>query len=88
MNIGSITYSFRSKSALDEDIYSLVKFQDKMAAHTATIQDDYKQIQEMCLNSKKQKELEGWMSKKRKSTYFKIDDSYANCEFLKGTWLK
>ncbi len=88
LNIGSITYPFKTKTISDEDIYSIIKFDNKIAAHSATIQDDYKQIQEMCIADKKQKTITEWVKNKVKSTYFRIDDSYSNCETLKGTWLK
>ena len=88
LNIGSITYPFKTKSSSDEDIYVIVKFANKIDAHSANIKDDYKQIQELCTNNKKEDLIETWVEKKRKSTYFKIDESYSNCEFLKTTWLK
>ena len=88
LNVGSITYPFKSKTFTDEDIYSIVKFDNKIEAHSASIQDDYKQVQEMCIADKKQKTIEEWVNNKIKSTYYKIDDSYSNCEILKDTWIK
>jgi len=88
LHVGSITYPFKSKTFSDEDIYSIVKFDNKIEAHSASIQDDYKQVQEMCIADKKQKTIEEWVKNKVKSTYFRIDDSYSNCEVLKDIWLK
>jgi hypothetical protein len=42
----------------------------------------------MCIADKKQKTIEEWVKNKVKSTYFRIDNSYSNCEVLKDIWLK
>jgi peptidyl-prolyl cis-trans isomerase SurA len=86
--VGNITRTFRTKNEKDQDVLKFVKTQSKTNAHSANISTDYKIIQEMCIATKKQKEILKWVENKQKNTYMKIDKSYSNCNFESKGWVK
>ncbi|HNQ00140.1 MAG TPA: peptidylprolyl isomerase, partial [Bacteroidia bacterium] len=63
--------------------YRIVKVKSKTTPHKANLKDDYQKIQEVALQEKQNKTLSEWVDKKRKSTYFHINQEFAGCEVLK-----
>ncbi len=63
--------------------YRIVKVKTKTLPHKANLKEDYQKIQEVALAEKQNKALSEWVEKKRKSTYFHINQEYAGCEILK-----
>ncbi|MBL0139785.1 MAG: peptidylprolyl isomerase [Bacteroidetes bacterium] len=67
----------------NKNAYRIVKVKSKTQPHKANLKDDYQKIQEVALQEKQNKALSEWVEKKRKTTYFHINQEYAGCEVLK-----
>lgn len=67
----------------NKNAYRIVKVKSKTQPHKANLKDDYQKIQEVALQEKQNKALSEWVEKKRKTTYFHINQEYAGCEALK-----
>lgn len=74
--------------ATGKKVYKIIKLKSRTPEHKANLKDDYQQIQEMALASKKQEIINDWIIKKRGSTYIRIDPSYAKCDFRLKGWIK
>lgn len=67
--------------------FRLLKLIRKIEPHRATLNRDYQRLQEMALNKKRQKQIEGWVKEKIKDTYVRVNNEYFNCDF-KNEWIK
>jgi peptidyl-prolyl cis-trans isomerase SurA len=75
------------KTATGETAYRIINFVSKTEPHQANLKDDYQKIQQAALQSKQNKVMEEWFSKRRKQTYVKINEEFATCEKLQP-WIK
>ena len=89
MQVGDISEAFIMKDPKrNADIVAIVKLTARIPAHRANLSDDYQTIKSMYENAAKQKMVRDWIDKKIKSTYVKIEDNWADCEFQHPGWLK
>lgn len=51
--------------------------------HVANLDQDWQRIQNMALESKKEKEIDKWADQKKKVTYIYISAHYLNCDYFK-----
>lgn len=70
------------------NVYKIVKLVNMVEGHLANLQNDYQKLAELYLSKKQEKTLKDWISEQQSDTYIRIDDTYANCNFEFGTWLK
>ena len=82
-----ISKPFESVDSKGKQVFKIIKIKNKTKEHVASIKTDYKKIQDMALNNKKQKFIDKWTEKKINTTYIHIDDSYKNCKF-NNKWIK
>jgi peptidyl-prolyl cis-trans isomerase SurA len=75
------------KTPTGETAYRIINFISKTEPHQANLKDDYQKIQQAALQSKQNKVMEEWFSKRRKQTYVKINEEFATCEKLQP-WIK
>jgi peptidyl-prolyl cis-trans isomerase SurA len=89
MNINEISNSFET---IDEEsqqtVYKIVKLINKTEQHKANLQEDYQQLANMNLIKKKEEVLSKWVSDRQAQTYIRIDNTYSNCNFRFGKWIK
>lgn len=89
MQVGDISEAFIMKDPKrNADIVAIVKLTARIPAHRANLSDDYQTIKGMYENAAKQKMVRDWIDKKIQSTYVKIEDNWADCEFQHPGWLK
>lgn len=89
MQVGDVSEAFIMKDPKrNADIVAIVKLTARIPAHRANLSDDYQTIKSMYENAAKQKMVRDWIDKKIKSTYVKIEDNWADCEFQHPGWLK
>ncbi len=67
--------------------YRIVKITKKTKEHIANLVDDFTQINDAALNSKKQLEINDWVNGKIKITYIRLESELGDCDVLKK-WKK
>lgn len=88
MNVNEISKPFLSIDEKQKSIYKIVKLIKKTNAHKANMREDYVELSNLYMNTKKEKALDNWIRDKQTGTYVHIDDSYVNCNFKYEGWIK
>lgn len=83
MKVGEMAPPAQFKTPTGETAYRIINFVSKTEPHQANLKDDYQKIQQAALQSKQNKTMEEWLSKRRKQTYIKINEEFSSCEKLK-----
>lgn len=88
MNINEISKPFKTIDDKQRPVYKIVKLINKTNAHQANLRDDYVELSNIYMASKKEKTLDTWIREKQSGTYVHIDDTYLNCNFKYKGWMK
>lgn len=88
MNINEISKPFQTLDDKQRPVYKIVKLINKTTAHKANLRDDYVELSNMYMSTKKEKTLDKWIRDKQTGTYVHIDDTYVNCNFKYQGWMK
>lgn len=89
MNINEISKPFKTMDEKKQQtVYKIVKLINKSNAHPANLRDDYVELSNIYMGSKKEKALDTWIREKQSKTYVHIDDTYVNCNFKYKGWIK
>ena len=88
MNINEISKPFLTLDDKQRQVYKIVKLISKTSPHAANLRDDYVELSNMYMASKKEKEMDGWIRDKQLGTYVRIDPTYTNCNFKYKGWIK
>jgi peptidyl-prolyl cis-trans isomerase SurA len=88
MNINEISKPFQSIDDKQRPVYKIVKLINKTTAHKANLRDDYIELSNLYLNTKKEKKMDDWIREKQVGTYVRIDPTYMNCNFKYKGWMK
>ena len=88
MNINEISKPFQTLDDKQRPVYKIIKLLNKTDAHKANMRDDYVELSNTYLASKKEKTLDSWIRDKQSGTYVHIDNSYLNCNFKYKGWMK
>ncbi|MBL7969026.1 MAG: peptidylprolyl isomerase [Prolixibacteraceae bacterium] len=88
MNINEISKPFQTLDDKQKPVYKIVKLINRSNAHKANLRDDYVELSNIYLNSKKEKTLDSWIREKQLGTYVRIDPTYINCNFKYKGWIK
>lgn len=85
---GELTKVFKTQDSRGQDVYKVIRVKQVIPPHTASINQDYQLIQDLCLADKKQRYVDLWIKRKQKSTYIRLEDDYKDCSFKHPGWLK
>jgi peptidyl-prolyl cis-trans isomerase SurA len=88
MNINEISKPFQTIDESQRTVYKIIKLLSKTPAHKANLRDDYVELSNLYMASKKEKNLDKWIREKQAGTYVHIDNSYINCNFKYQGWQK
>jgi len=89
MNINEISKPFKTiDEKKQQTVYKIIKLINKTNAHQANLRDDYVELSNIYMASKKEKTLDTWIREKQSGTYVHIDDTYLNCNFKYKGWMK
>jgi peptidyl-prolyl cis-trans isomerase SurA len=88
LRINEISDSFKSIDDKGQTIFKVIKLTNKTDKHFANLQNDYQQLAQVYLATKKEKTLKDWIAKQQSDTYIRIDNTYANCNFDFKNWIK
>tara|TARA_B100001287_G_scaffold275294_1_gene282558 strand:- start:287 stop:1615 length:1329 start_codon:yes stop_codon:yes gene_type:complete len=67
--------------------YRIIKINRKIDEHKANLVDDFTQINDVALNTKKQNKISKWIEQKISNTYIRLTEDISDCETLKK-WKK
>ena len=85
---GDISTPFQSADMRGNTLTKIIKLIEIIPSHTASLANDYLQIEEIALQNKQQREFEEWLDKKISTMYVKIDASMDTSEFENKAWIK
>lgn len=88
MNVNEISKPFKTVDEKQRPVYKIVKLLKKTDAHKANLRDDYVELSERYMATKKAKKMDDWIREKQLGTYVRIDPSYINCNFKYKGWIK
>ncbi|GAB4280818.1 MAG: peptidylprolyl isomerase [Marinilabiliales bacterium] len=88
MEIGDISEPFESVDYNGKTVYKIIRLKNKIDKHKLNLDMDYQLVKNLALSEKKQEAIYDWILKKQQTTYIHIDDSYKNCPFKTGKWVK
>lgn len=72
----------------NREIVAVVKLTNRIDAHKANLSDDFQTIKGMYEANAQEKILKDWLKKKIKTTYVKIEDGWADCQFENEGWIR
>ena len=87
MKIGEISEPFETIDNKGNLVYKIVSITSRSKPHTASLENDYKILQELTIQSKQQEYFGNWIKDKQKNTYIRIVDDYQTCIFSNKGWL-
>lgn len=89
MNLNEISKPFETiDPESQQTVYKIIKLVNRIEGHKADLQNDYQQIANMYLATKREEVLQEWISERQAQTYIRIDETYANCNFDFDNWIK
>lgn len=88
MEPGQISEPFIMKDNKNNDVVAIVKLTSRLEGHKANLSDDYQLIKGMYEEKLKNDILQNWLAKKISETYIKIEDGWADCDFVNKGWIK
>ncbi|MFC2115520.1 peptidylprolyl isomerase [Bacteroidota bacterium] len=88
LKVGEITGAFKAEDENGKEVYKIILLQNRTKPHRANMKEDYMVLHQMALEKKKQDAYLLWLDEKIESTFVRIDNSFARCEFKKPGWLR
>ncbi len=88
LKVGEMSAPFQSADMRGNTLTKLIKLLDIIPAHTASLANDYLQIENIALQHKQQTEFEKWLNKKISMMYVRIDPMMSTAEFENKNWIK
>ncbi|MCF6365396.1 MAG: peptidylprolyl isomerase [Bacteroidales bacterium] len=86
MKISEVSEPFESRSMKGKPEMKIIKLLSKTEPHIADINTDYQLISDMAKEKKKEEIISDWIQKVQKTTYFKIDEEYRDCNYKYKGW--
>lgn len=85
---GDISQPFQSQDMRGNTLTKVVKLIEIIPAHTASLANDYLQIENIALQNKQQEEFLEWFNQKVGSMYVRIDEDMDISDFENKAWIK
>jgi peptidyl-prolyl cis-trans isomerase SurA len=79
---GEISEPVLVRSGEKKEAYRIVMLRSRTKPHVANLDDDYQKIMSAAENEKREKRVQDWISRKRKSFYVRIDPMFQDCDFV------
>ncbi|MDR6784152.1 peptidyl-prolyl cis-trans isomerase SurA [Pedobacter africanus] len=83
MKVGGISTPTLFTDQSGKEGYKILYLKSKIPPHKGNLEQDYAKFKEYAQQDKTNREMSLWFEKKRKDTYVRIDEEYANCDELK-----
>jgi peptidyl-prolyl cis-trans isomerase SurA len=81
MNVGDLSRPMIMRNDEAKQTLNLYFLKTRTEPHRANLKDDYSTIQQWALNKKQDDAINKWIGDKIGKTYFRINESYQDCNF-------
>lgn len=88
LKVGEISSSFQSYDGYGNVLNKIVKLIEIIPAHTANLNEDYTEIENLALQAKREEEFQKWLSSKIDGQYVRIAPEFRNADFDNKDWVK
>ena len=88
MEVGDVSDAFPMVNEKGKHVVAIVKLKNRIAAHRATINEDFQVLQNVVLQKQRAEFLHNWVVKKIKTTYVRMQDRYKNYKYEYEGWVK
>ena len=86
LNVGEISEPFTMINSKGKEICAIVKLKARVDGHKATITEDYQRLKSIVQAKLGEEKLQKWILEKQKSTYVRINENWATCDFKYPGW--
>lgn len=86
MKVGDVSAPFTMLDSKGKQVVTIVKLKERTDAHRANLSEDYQVMKSIVEARKKEEILDKWVKNKIKTTYIRINDDWANCDFKYSGW--
>ena len=88
LNVGEISEPFVMINNKGKEICAIVKLKARIDGHKATITEDYQRLKSIVQSKLGEEKLQKWIVDKQKSTYVRINENWATCDFKYPGWIR
>ena len=88
LNVGEISEPFTMINSKGKEICAIVKLKARVDGHKATITEDYQRLKSIVQAKLGEEKLQKWILEKQKSTYVRINENWATCDFKYPGWIR
>lgn len=88
LNVGEISEPFTMINNKGKEICAIVKLKARIDGHKATITEDYQRLKSIVQSKLGEEKLQKWIVNKQKSTYVRINENWAKCDFKYPGWVR
>ena len=88
LNVGEISEPFTMINNKGKEICAIVKLKARIDGHKATITEDYQRLKAIVQSKLGDEKLEKWIRDQQKSTYVRINENWAKCDFKYPGWVR
>lgn len=81
LEVGEISRPIQTLTDDGKQAFKIVTVRDRVEPHRANLQQDYDFIQKLALQEKKNIAVKKWVERRLQTTYVRIHENYADCEF-------
>lgn len=87
MAVGDISKPFTMIDRSGRQVCAIVKLKSRIPAHRASINEDFQILKGVVEELEREKFIQDWIRRKQASTYVRIKDGWADCEFKYPGWI-
>ncbi len=88
MKIGDISDAFASQDMKGNILGKIVRLDEVVPTHIASLSEDFLQIEEIALRQKQDKDYEKWLKDKVAGMFIRVDPEFHDCQFERPYLLK
>jgi peptidyl-prolyl cis-trans isomerase SurA len=88
LKIDEVSSPYMSEDIRNNQLSKIIKLKQIIPTHTASLSEDYLDIEMMALEMKKEKIFNEWMKEKIDGFYIFVDPEFRNGEFSFPNWIK
>ena len=88
LNVGEISEPFTMINSKGKEVCAIVKLKARIDGHKATISEDYQRLKAIVQEKRGEEKIQKWIREKQKSTYVRINENWAKCDFIYPGWVR
>ena len=88
LKVGDISAPFQMINDRGKTVCVIAKLKNRTEGHKATITEDYQRLKSIVQSKLGEEKLQKWIVDKQKSTYVRINENWATCDFKYPGWIR